>query len=162
MPASLPEYVTRHPPAKGLAAWKLALPALGVVYGDIGTSPLYTLKECFHGDHAVAPTATNVFGVLSLVFWALTFTVTLKYLTFILRADNEGEGGILALLALVPRPKATGAGGVSGRKKTSFLVMLVLFGAALLYGDGVITPLPSPCSPRSKGSRSRPPPRAPP
>ncbi len=117
-----------------MAAWKLAVPALGVVYGDIGTSPLYTLKECFHGDHAVAPTPANVLGVLSLVFWALTFTVTIKYLTFILRADNEGEGGILALLALVPRPKG------GAKKKASFLVLLVLFGAALLYGDGVITP----------------------
>src|SRR5438477_4668417 len=85
-------------------AWKLALPDLGVVYGDIGTSPLYTLKECFQGDHAVPASVPNVFGILSLVFWALTFTVTIKYLLFILRADNEGEGGILALLALVPQP----------------------------------------------------------
>jgi KUP system potassium uptake protein len=115
--------------------WKLALPALGVVYGDIGTSPLYTLRECFHGDHAVALSPTNVLGVLSLVFWALTFTVTIKYLIFILRADNEGEGGILALLALVPRPKST-----NGKPAIGFLVLLVLFGAALLYGDGVITP----------------------
>jgi KUP system potassium uptake protein len=115
---------------------KLALPALGVVYGDIGTSPLYTLKECFHGDHAVAPTPSNVLGVLSLVFWALTFTVTIKYLIFILRADNDGEGGILALLALVPRPKTA----MGTKPVLSFLVLLVLFGAALLYGDGVITP----------------------
>ena len=125
-----------EPPARSVAAWKLALPALGVVYGDIGTSPLYTLKECFHGDHAVAPSAGNLFGVLSLVFWALTFTVTIKYLIFILRADNEGEGGILALLALVPRPSAVKA----AKKSTNALVLIVLFGAALLYGDGVITP----------------------
>jgi KUP system potassium uptake protein len=125
---------TRAPSQVG--AWKLALPALGVVYGDIGTSPLYTLKECFQGDHAVAPNAANLLGVLSLVFWALTFTVTLKYLTFILRADNEGEGGILALLALVPRAK----NGSRGGKGPGLLVLLVLFGAALLYGDGVITP----------------------
>ncbi|HEV3191636.1 MAG TPA: potassium transporter Kup [Polyangiaceae bacterium] len=116
-------------------AWKLALPALGVVYGDIGTSPLYTLGECFHGDHGVAPTAANILGVLSLVFWALTFTVSIKYLTFILRADNEGEGGILALLALVPRRKPS-----NGKPAIGFIVLLVLFGAALLYGDGVITP----------------------
>jgi KUP system potassium uptake protein len=117
------------------AAWKLALPALGVVYGDIGTSPLYTLAECFHGDHGVAPTPANILGVLSLVFWALTFTVSIKYLIFILRADNEGEGGILALLALVPRPKAS-----RGKPAIGLVVLLVLFGAALLYGDGVITP----------------------
>ncbi len=135
MPPSLHDRdVVTHPKAKGLAAWKLALPALGVVYGDIGTSPLYTLKECFHGDHAIDPTPVNLLGVLSLVFWALTFTVTIKYLTFILRADNEGEGGILALLALVP--SAPGA----AKKRASLLVLLVLFGAALLYGDGVITP----------------------
>ena len=86
------------------SAWKLALPALGVVYGDIGTSPLYTMADCFHGDHAIAVSRVNVLGVVSLVFWALTLTVTIKYLIFILRADNEGEGGILALLALaLPR-----------------------------------------------------------
>jgi KUP system potassium uptake protein len=114
--------------------WKLALPALGVVYGDIGTSPLYTLKECFQGDHAVEASSGNVLGVLSLVFWALTFTVTIKYLIFILRADNEGEGGILALLALVPSKVGL------PRPPLGPLVLLVLFGAALLYGDGVITP----------------------
>ena len=112
--------------------WKIALAALGVVYGDIGTSPLYTLKECFHGDHAIAPSAPNLLGVLSLVFWALTSVVTVKYLAFILQADNHGEGGILALLALVPQDKT--------RRRTSWLVLLVVFGAALLYGDGVITP----------------------
>jgi KUP system potassium uptake protein len=116
--------------------WKLALAALGVVYGDIGTSPLYTLKECLHGEHALAVTRGNVLGVLSLIFWALTFVVTIKYLLFILRADNHGEGGILALLALIPEDKE--------RKKRNvgpgMLVLLVVFGAALLYGDGVITP----------------------
>ncbi len=130
-------------------AWKLALPALGVVYGDIGTSPLYTLAECFHGDHAVSPTPPNVLGVISLVFWALTFTVTIKYLIFILRADNEGEGGILALLALaLPRksvslpPPGAPVSSASPRSKRMMgaLILLVLFGAALLYGDGVITP----------------------
>src|SRR5207237_2161865 len=102
------------PHSRGYLA-ALALGALGVVYGDIGTSPLYTLKECFHGDHAVAPSPANLFGVLSLVFWALTFTVTIKYLIFILRADNEGEGGILALLALVPREPG------AARRNASFL-----------------------------------------
>jgi KUP system potassium uptake protein len=114
--------------------WRIALAALGVVYGDIGTSPLYAIKECLHGEHALAVTRGNVLGVLSLIFWALTFVVSIKYLTFILRADNHGEGGILALLALVPQGKAKKGGG------PGFLVLLVVFGAALLYGDGVITP----------------------
>src|SRR2546423_11064467 len=78
----------------------LAVGALGVVYGDIGTSPLYTLKECFHGEHAVDVTVSNVFGVLSLIFWSLFIIVSVKYLTFVMRAANKGEGGILSLLAL--------------------------------------------------------------
>jgi KUP system potassium uptake protein len=110
-----------------------ALAALGVVYGDIGTSPLYALKECFAPEYGVAPTAPNVLGVLSLIFWSLNFVVSLKYLTFIMRADNRGEGGIMALLALLhPRRQDAGTRRV--------LVGLGLFGAALLYGDGVITP----------------------
>ncbi|MEI6262529.1 MAG: KUP/HAK/KT family potassium transporter, partial [Deltaproteobacteria bacterium] len=80
---------------------KLTIGALGVVYGDIGTSPLYTIKECFHGMHAIDPTPTNVLGVLSLIAWSLTIVVTIKYLMFIMQADNRGEGGIFALLALV-------------------------------------------------------------
>jgi KUP system potassium uptake protein len=118
------------------ATWRLAIPALGVVYGDIGTSPLYAMKECFTGDHHVEPTSANVLGILSLIVWTLTSVVAIKYLTFILRADNGGEGGILALLALVPRKLP----GDSSRGGPGFLVLLVLFGAALLYGDGVITP----------------------
>jgi KUP system potassium uptake protein len=112
----------------------LLVATLGVVYGDIGTSPLYALKECFNPEnpHHVAPTHANVVGILSLIFWSLTMVVSVKYLTFIMRADNQGAGGILALLALVPDKTAAAAGG--------FLVLLVLFGAALLYGDGVITP----------------------
>ncbi|WP_242340366.1 MULTISPECIES: potassium transporter Kup [unclassified Anaeromyxobacter] len=120
-------------PARGAALAKLALGALGVVYGDIGTSPLYSLKECFTGHHGVAPSAANVLGVLSLVFWAMTFVVTFKYLSFVMRADNRGEGGILALLALVGRHEAR-------RRGRQLLLILGLFGAALLYGDGVITP----------------------
>src|SRR6266542_10108 len=112
---------------------KLALGALGVVYGDIGTSPLYALKECFAGPHGVAPTPANVIGVVSLVFWAVTFVVTFKYLSFVMRADNRGEGGILALLALVGRHEAA-------KSSRHALLVLGLFGAALLYGDGVITP----------------------
>lgn len=113
---------------------QLALAALGVVFGDIGTSPLYAVRECFVGPHAVAVTPANVVGVLSLVFWSLTVVISIKYLVFVMRADNEGEGGILALLALVvPR---------EGAVPFSRLVLIScgLFGAALLYGDGIITP----------------------
>jgi KUP system potassium uptake protein len=113
----------------------LALAALGVVYGDIGTSPLYALKECFIGPHGVPVTKQNVLGVLSLIFWSLNFIVTFKYLSVVMRADNRGEGGILALLALV-RPH--GEGRPPGRYR--WLVATGLFGAALLYGDGIITP----------------------
>jgi KUP system potassium uptake protein len=119
------------PHGRDLAA--LALGALGVVYGDIGTSPLYALKECFTGNHGVEPTPANVLGVLSLVFWAMTFVVTFKYLSFVMRADNRGEGGILALQALVSRKDPN-------RRGRKVLLLLGLFGAALLYGDGVITP----------------------
>jgi KUP system potassium uptake protein len=119
------------PTGKALAA--LALGAVGVVYGDIGTSPLYALKEAFIGPHAVALTKGNVLGVLSLVFWSLNFVVTFKYLSVVMRAHNRGEGGILALLALI-RP----AGEPSRRYRA--LIAVGLFGAALLYGDGIITP----------------------
>jgi KUP system potassium uptake protein len=118
---------------KGSAA--LALGALGVVFGDIGTSPLYALKECVSVEHGVPPTPANVLGLLSLIFWALTLVVSIKYVTFIMRADNDGEGGILALLALVPTRLRDG-----GRWGIGALAAAVLFGAALLYGDGIITP----------------------
>jgi KUP system potassium uptake protein len=114
---------------------KLALGALGVVYGDIGTSPLYAMKECFAKQHGVEVNQANVFGIMSLVFWSLTLVVCLKYLAFVMLADNKGEGGILALLALLqPAP---------GKKAPAFaklLALLGLGGAALLYGDGMITP----------------------
>src|SRR5436305_11435195 len=90
-----------HDAARRASVAALALGALGVVYGDIGTSPLYAIKECFGGDYGIAPTPQNVLGVLSLVFWSLLLVVVIKYLTFIMRADNHGEGGILALLALL-------------------------------------------------------------
>jgi KUP system potassium uptake protein len=114
----------------------LSLAALGVVYGDIGTSPLYAIKECFSKEHGLAVTPENVLGILSLVVWSLILVVVVKYLTFIMRADNHGEGGILALFALVlPH------GGADRRGRFTFgLLMLGLFGAALLYGDGIITP----------------------
>jgi KUP system potassium uptake protein len=124
--------------AHGADLWKLSLGALGVVYGDIGTSPLYALKECVTAPHGVGPGAENILGVLSLFFWSLTFVVTLKYLTFVMRADNEGEGGVLALLALAVGQKDKTGGRAPPRAQT--LVVLGLFGSALLYGDGVITP----------------------
>ena len=112
----------------------MCLATLGVVYGDIGTSPLYALRECFTGEHRMPTTPEHVLGVLSLIFWALVIIVTLKYHVYVLRMDNRGEGGILALLALL-RPRRPGA-----RTARRVLIMLGLFGAALLYGDGIITP----------------------
>jgi KUP system potassium uptake protein len=123
------------PTGKRLAI--LTLTALGVVYGDIGTSPLYAFKECFNGPHGVAPTAENIVGVLSLIVWSLVLVVTVKYVGFILRADNRGEGGILALLALLLQKK-DGVQDNEQLKRT--VIVLGLFGAALLYGDGIITP----------------------
>ncbi len=113
----------------------LAIASIGVVFGDIGTSPLYAIKACFHGKHAIAPSAMNILGVLSLIFWSITVVVSIKYLTFILRADNRGEGGIFALVSLLN----------TSDKKLSRLIQAVLLfagilGAGLLYGDGVITP----------------------
>ena len=110
----------------------LSLAALGVVYGDIGTSPLYAVRECFYGEHGVAVTRANILGALSLIFWALVIVVTLKYHVYVLRADNRGEGGILALTALV-------RGKVRGRSRW-LVIALGLFGAALLYADGILTP----------------------
>jgi KUP system potassium uptake protein len=112
-----------------------SLASLGIVYGDIGTSPLYAIRECFHGSHAIAVTPANVFGVLSLVFWSLVIVISVKYLVFVLRADNRGEGGILALTALATPLRASS---LAVRRRT--LILLGLFGAALLYGDGMITP----------------------
>jgi KUP system potassium uptake protein len=112
----------------------LAVLALGIVYGDIGTSPLYAIRECFNGPHAIAVTHDHVLGVLSLIVWALVIVVSVKYLVFVLRADNHGEGGILALTALATPIKPT------GRSERGWLIALGIFGAALLYGDGVITP----------------------
>ncbi|NVB84388.1 MAG: potassium transporter Kup [Kofleriaceae bacterium] len=113
----------------------LCLGALGVVYGDLGTSPLYALNECLlaKNKHAVAPTLPNVLGVLSLVFWSLMLIVVVKYLFFVLRADNKGEGGILALAALVSQKAKRSV-------RLGIPILLALFGAGLLYGDGVITP----------------------
>ena len=117
----------------GMAA--LALGALGVVFGDIGTSPLYALQTVFSADnHAVKPTEGDVYGVISLVFWSITVIVSIEFVTFIMRADNDGDGGIMALIALVQ--------GVSlrGRRAKAALIVLGMFGVALFYGDGMITP----------------------
>jgi len=111
----------------------LSLATLGVVFGDIGTSPIYAIRECFHGEYGIPVTHENILGVLSLMFWALVMIVSFKYLTFMLRADNNGEGGVLALTALLKGKKI--------RKGKWFgLVAAGLFGACLLYGDGMITP----------------------
>ena len=132
---------------------KLALGALGVVYGDIGTSPLYALKECVTLPHGVAPVAENIFGLLSLIFCAITLVVSVKYILYVMRADNNGEGGVLALMALAARvgsarSLATDAKGKKPKRQNwqevkrakVVLIMLGLFGSALLYGDGAITP----------------------
>jgi KUP system potassium uptake protein len=120
-------------PPRGKALAALAFTALGVVYGDIGTSPLYAMQACFSGHHSIEPTPENVIGVLSLIFWSLNFIVSFKYIGVVLRADNRGEGGSFALLAQVhPLSRPQG-----GRR---LLISIGLIGAALLYGDGVITP----------------------
>jgi KUP system potassium uptake protein len=123
------------PPSRRLAL--LVLGALGVVYGDIGTSPLYAVKECFDpaSPHAVPVTDANILGVLSLVFWALAIIISLKYVIFVMRADNRGEGGVLALMALVLRKSDK-----SYARTRWIIITMGLFGAALLYGDGMITP----------------------
>lgn len=113
----------------------LAVGSIGVVFGDIGTSPLYAIKACFYGKHAIHPDMMNILGVLSLIFWSMTMVVSIKYLTFILRADNRGEGGIFALVSLL---------NTSDKSLSRFIQSILLFagilGAGLLYGDGVITP----------------------
>jgi KUP system potassium uptake protein len=129
-------YITREggekPSGKYLLA--LSLGALGVVYGDIGTSPIYAIRESLHAEHGISPTPDNILGILSLIFWALIIIISIKYQIFVLRCDNRGEGGILALTSLV-----TPVGAI--RKGTRYtLILLGLFGAALLYGDSMLTP----------------------
>ncbi len=118
--------------ATGWGSLALSLGALGVVYGDIGTSPLYTIQLIFTGDHPMGPSPVRVYGALSLIFWALALVVTLKYVLLILRVDNHGEGGIMALVALIERVVKT-------RRKTGLVIVGVL-GASLFYGDGMLTP----------------------
>ena len=125
---------TERPTGKRLTI--LSLTALGIVYGDIGTSPLYAFKEGFAGHHPYAPTQENVYGMLSLITWALILIVTVKYLWLVVKADNRGEGGMMSLLALVLQQERQ----EGDHRKRGFLVLLALFGTALLFGDGMITP----------------------
>jgi len=132
--------VRSSPPASesnyfSLKTIALAVGALGVVFGDIGTSPLYTFRECFYGDHAIPLTETNVYGVMSLIFWSLTIIVSIKYVTFILRADNHGEGGIFALMGLLSEE-----GKKMSPRTQAFVIGAGILGAALLCGEGIITP----------------------
>jgi KUP system potassium uptake protein len=123
----------QHPHARG-PLHKLAVAAIGIVYGDIGTSPIYSFRETFAGHHTLVPDQLHIWGVLSLIFWSMMIIVTFKYLTVIMRADNKGEGGSLALLALINRS-------VDGRVKWSGgIVLLGVFATALFYGDSMITP----------------------
>ena len=138
-PPAPPAHPARHhaelnPTGRRLAI--LSLTALGVVYGDIGTSPLYSIKECFKPEYGLVPTINNVYGVLSLIVWSLILIVSVKYVAFILRADNKGEGGVLALLALVLQREHR----ADERRRRKILIALGLFGGAFLYGDGIITP----------------------
>ena len=124
---------SNSPRGRYLAA--LALTALGVVYGDIGTSPLYALHQAFSGTHPMALNTASVLGVLSMIFWSLILIVSVKYLVFVMRADNKGEGGILALMALLQRGRSA-----RGLTPHRLIITIGIFGAALMYGDSVITP----------------------
>jgi len=132
----VPHHERHHVEANptGMRLGVLTITALGVVFGDIGTSPLYAFKECFKQEYGLTPTPENVYGVLSLILWSLILVVSYKYIVFIMRADNRGEGGILAMLALILKKDS------ERRRGRAVLIGLGLFGAALLYGDGVITP----------------------
>src|SRR3954463_5949819 len=130
---SAPPEDIAHGHAQG-PLYKLAIGAIGIVYGDIGTSPIYAFRETFAGHHVLQVDQLHIFGVLSLIFWSMMIIVTLKYVTIIMRADNKGEGESLALLALITRT-------LSGKKKwTSGVIMLGVFATALFYGDSMITP----------------------
>jgi KUP system potassium uptake protein len=142
LPEKQEPHTTTHTPNDHSRLLPLTLTALGVVYGDIGTSPLYAMRECFFGSHAVPPTHDNVLGVLSLIIYALLLVISIKYVALVLRADNQGEGGILALTALVPTRNGGTTGPAAPRLAAgrSILIAFGIFGTALLYGDGMITP----------------------
>jgi len=132
-PSTITDAAAPHSHSKASAA--LIVGALGVVFGDIGTSPLYALRETFLHDTSLAPTPEHVLGVLSTLFWAVTLTVTIKYVTLIMRADNKGEGGVLALATL-------GTHGLNGKGRhiRVGITLLAVVGLALFYGDAIITP----------------------
>jgi KUP system potassium uptake protein len=129
------EQLHGHEHARGSLA-KMMVGAIGIVFGDIGTSPIYAFRETFAGHHTLRPDALHIYGVLSLIFWSMLIIVALKYVTIIMRADNKGEGGSLALLALINRSAAEG----EKKKWTIGIVMLGVFATALFYGDSMITP----------------------
>src|SRR5205085_7961541 len=114
--------------------YKLAIGAIGIVFGDIGTSPIYAFRETFAGHHTLVPDQLHIYGVLSLIFWSMMIIVSLKYVSIIMRADNKGEGGSLALLALINRTLG------SQKRWTSGIIMMGVFATALFYGDSMITP----------------------
>ena len=123
------QFTAHHPPhGHDAGMLKLAVGAIGIVFGDIGTSPLYAFRETFAGHHPLTLDVDHILGVISLMFWSMMLVVTVKYVTVIMRADNKGEGGSLALLALINRQSAT-------RRWTSGIVLLGVFATALFYGD---------------------------
>src|SRR5437870_2403779 len=128
-----PPHDGSHGHAQG-PLYKLAVGAIGIVFGDIGTSPIYAFRETFAGHHTLIPDRLHIYGVLSLIFWSMMIIVTLKYVMIVMRADNKGEGGSLALLALINRT-------LGGKKRwTSGIILLGVFATALFYGDSMITP----------------------
>src|SRR5574343_1529747 len=122
---------TSSPESKSRLA-ALSLAALGVVFGDIGTSPLYTMKEVFASHHPIPVTPDNVMGILSLILWALILVVTVKYVAFVMRADNRGEGGIMALIALAGQQAA------QDRRKQRFIMYAGIIGACMFFADGMV------------------------
>src|SRR3954468_6577215 len=131
--AGEPPQDTAHGHARG-PLYKLVIGAIGIVYGDIGTSPIYAFRETFAGHHELKVDQLHIFGVLSLIFWSMMIIVTLKYVSIIMRADNKGEGGSLALLALINRT-------LGGKRRwTGGIILLGVFATALFYGDSMITP----------------------
>ena len=139
-PLSPEPHAASHAHADSRRLLPLTLTALGVVYGDIGTSPLYALRECFFGSHSVPPTHENVLGVLSLIIYSLVLVISIKYVVIVMRADNQGEGGVLALTALIPGRAGAAGGPARLAVGRPLLIALGIFGTALLYGDGMITP----------------------
>jgi KUP system potassium uptake protein len=141
-----PDSTQHNPHAHNEGLLRLAVGAIGIVFGDIGTSPLYAFRETFAGHHKLALDLDHILGVISLMFWSMMMVVTLKYVTIIMRADNKGEGGSLALLALINR-------NTEGRRWTSGIILLGVFATALFYGDSMITPrrFGALCGGRSRG-----------